>query len=77
MKNKSTYALLINADSEDKGRSMFEASIYAVVVFCMAFSAYHFASTAVTLPGKSRVQNAAESMIAKTAVAQSVPAVRG
>lgn len=75
MKNKSTYSLLVNADAEEKGRSIFEIAVYALVVSCMAFSGWHFASNAVTLPGKSRPQNQPESMIANAPVQQPAPAI--
>ncbi|HMJ05594.1 MAG TPA: hypothetical protein VK474_05000 [Chthoniobacterales bacterium] len=74
MKNKSTYSLLLNADSEDKGHSIFEAVVYGLVVACMALSGWHFASGTVTLPGQNRVQNPPQSMIAN-APAPAAPVV--
>ena len=53
MKTKSTYSLLLNADSEEKGRSIFETATYAVVVLSMALSVWYFASGAVTFPAKT------------------------
>lgn len=48
MKTKNTYSLLIN--SEEKGRSIFESAIYGLVVVCMAFTGWQFASSSVALP---------------------------
>ena len=70
MKNKSTYSLIINADTEEKGRSIVEVSVYALVLLCMAVSGWQFASTSVTLPKKSPKQNAPQSMVAEAPVAQ-------
>ena len=66
MKTNSTYSLLLNADSEEKGRSIFEVGVYTLVVLCMAFSAWHFASGTVTLPGQNRPQHAPEGIIANS-----------
>lgn len=68
MKNKSTYSLLINADSEEKGRSIFEAAIYSSVVLATALSVFSFATGSVVLPGMNRVK--ADSGIAIEAPAQ-------
>ena len=70
MKNKSTYSLLVNADAEEKGRSIFEISVYALVLLCMVVSGWHFASTSVTLPRKSPKQDATPSMVVDAPVAQ-------
>ena len=70
MKNKSTYSLLVQADAEDKGRSIFEISVYALVLLCIAVSGWHFVSTSVTLPRKNLKQDAPQSMIADAPVAQ-------
>lgn len=68
MKNtKNTYSLLV--DSEEKGRSIFEGSIYALVLLCMAFTGWQFASNSVALPrmpATSNPNNAPVEMIAKT-----------
>jgi len=68
MKNKSTYLLLINADSEEKGRSIFEAAIYSSFVLATALSVFSFATGSVVLPGMNRVK--ADSAIAIEAPAQ-------
>jgi len=70
MKNKPTYSLLIGADSEEKGRSVFETAVYGLVVLCMAVSGWHFVSSAVTLPGQNRApkQDQPQSMIANAPV---------
>jgi hypothetical protein len=49
MKN-NTYSLLINANAEEKGRSIFEAAVYAMVVIGCAVSALQFATSEVVLP---------------------------
>ena len=54
MKNKSTYSLLINAEAEEKGRSIFETAVYSLVVLCTAMSVWAFASGAVVTPGMNR-----------------------
>lgn len=75
MKTKSTYSLLLNAESEDKGRTIFETAVYSLVVLCMALSVWHFASGDVTLPGQTSVQkDAPASMIAN---APALAPVRG
>ena len=76
MKNKSTYSLLLNADSEEKGRSFFEAGVYGLVLLCMALSGWHFATGTVTVPGQNRApQNQPASMIANSPVEQAAPVV--
>ena len=56
MKNKSTYSLLVNADSEEKGRSIFEAAVYSSVAMATALSVWAFASGAVVTPGMGRAE---------------------
>lgn len=46
---KNTYSLLLN--SEEKGRSIFESAIYGLVVLCVAFTGWQFASNSVITPG--------------------------
>ena len=75
MKNKSTYSLLINADTEEKSRSIFEAATYALVVCCMAVSVWHFAASPVTLPKKSQPQDQPKSMIANAPVQEAAPVI--
>ena len=78
MKNKNTYSLLV--ESQEKGRTIFENSIYALVILCTAISAFQFASNSVVLPGMSRTNNnseAAVEMVAKAHVEQPVVANRG
>ena len=77
MKNKSTYSLLINSDTEEKGRSIFEISVYVLVLLCMAISGWYFASTSVTLPSKSQKQDAPQSMLAEAPAHPPVIASRG
>ncbi len=75
MKTKSTYSLLINAAAEEKGRTIFEASVYALVVLCIAVSGWHFANTAIVLPGKVRTPEVQQRMIAGTLNPEAQPAV--
>lgn len=77
MKSKSTYSLLLNAEAEDKGRSIFEAAVYAVVVLSMAVSGWHFATSKLTLPGPNRQPISEQSMLAKTPVEQPLVEARG
>jgi len=53
MKTKSTYSLLLNADAEERGRSIFENAVYSVVLLCTALTVWVFASGAVILPGQN------------------------
>lgn len=64
MKNKNTYSLLVQ--SQEKGRSIFEATLYGLVVICTAFSAWEFASHSIMLPGMNHVdKNADTEMVAQ------------
>lgn len=63
MKTKSTYSLLLNADSEEKSRSIFEVAVYALAVLCMAVSGWHFVAGAVTLPGQNRAPVSTERLV--------------
>jgi len=56
MKTKSTYSLLMNAESEEKGRSIFETAVYSLIVLCMTLSVWSFATGDVTVPGQSAVK---------------------
>ena len=69
MKNKSTYSLLMNADSEEKGRSIFETIVYSSVVMATALSVWAFASGSVVTPGMNRPERDA-AKFAKEAPAQ-------
>ena len=75
MKNKSTYSLLINSNREEKGRSIFEVSVYALVLLCLAFAGWQFAATTVTVPGGSPKPAAAQSMLAEVPINQTSPAI--
>lgn len=70
MKNKSTYSLLVDAEKEEKNRSLFEIGVYGLVLLCMAISGWHFASTSVTLPKKSPKKDAPQSMVADAPIEQ-------
>ena len=54
MKNKNTYSLILNAEAEEKGRSLFEATIYSSVAIATAVSVWAFATGAVIVPGMGR-----------------------
>ena len=70
MKNKSTYSLLVNADSEEKGRSIFETAVYSTVVMATALSVWAFASGAVVTPGMGRADKGNEAGFTITAQAE-------
>ena len=74
MKTQSTYSLLVN--SEEKGRSLFEAAIYGLVVLCTIVSVGQFAVQDVTLPGQASTKSSAKVMVAD-AKAKAPIAVRG
>ena len=67
---KTTYSLLVG--SEEKGRSLFEGAIYALIVVCTAFSGWEFASNSVALPRMPATSIAPAPMIAKAAPQPSV-----
>lgn len=64
MKTKSTYSLLMNADSEEKGRSVFETVVYSLIVICMAVSGWSFVSGEMSVPGTEAKKDAPVSMMA-------------
>ena len=72
---KTTYSLLVG--SEEKGRSLFEGAIYALIVLCTAFSGWQFASNSVALPGMPATSNAPAPVIAKATPQPPVVADRG
>jgi hypothetical protein len=63
MKTKSTYSLLLNAEAEDKGRSIFESGVYATVILCTVLSGWALASTTVRLPGDNVAPKVVERVI--------------
>ena len=67
---KNTYSLLV--ESQEKGRSIFEAAIYGLVILCTAFSAWQFASHSIMLPGMERSTNAPTEMAAQVPADQPV-----
>ncbi|MDQ6911585.1 MAG: hypothetical protein M3128_01765 [Verrucomicrobiota bacterium] len=73
MKNKNTYSLLVQ--SQEKGRSIFEASIYGLVILCTAFSAWQFAAHSIMLPGMNHVDKNAATEMAALAPAENPVAV--
>ncbi len=62
MKNKNTYSLLLQ--DEEKGRSIFESTIYGLVVLCVAFTSFQFATGSVVVPGMNRTSTTTDSGIA-------------
>jgi len=65
MKNKNTYSMLVA--SEEKGRTIFEGALYALVILCTAFSGWQFASNSVALPRMPANNDAPAAMVAKAA----------
>ncbi len=74
---KNTYSLILNAEAEEKNRSIFELAVYGLFLLSMAFSGWQFASTSVTLPSKAKKQDAPQSMIAEAPAPAPVIASRG
>lgn len=71
MKTKNTYSLLVQ--SQEKGRSIFEGAVYGLVIVCVAFSGWQFASNSVVTPGMNRTNNdstAPTEMVAKVPAEQ-------
>ncbi len=66
MKTQSTYSLLIN--SQETGRRLFEAAIYALVMLTAVVSVGQFATETVTLPGQAAAKKASSTMVADAAV---------
>ena len=75
MKKQSTYSLIINADAEEKNRSIFETAAYGCMIVGMAVAGWNFASAPVTLPGQSRAPKVQESIIATVPAEHSEPVV--
>lgn len=63
--NRNTYSLLIN--SEEKGRSIFEGVIYALLLVAAAFSGWQFTSNSVALPRMPAASNVQDVQVAKAA----------
>ena len=70
MKTKNTYSMLLQA--EEKGRSIFENTIYGLVIICVAFTGWQFASNSVVTPGMNRSNNNAVEMATQTPAAAPV-----
>ncbi len=71
MKTKNTYSLLVQ--SQEKGRSIFEGAIYALVILCTAVSGWQFASNSVALPrmpANNGSSSAPVEMVAKVPASQ-------
>ena len=75
MKN-NTYSLLLNANAEEKGRSIFEAAVYGLVVVCCAFSAFQFVASDVVLPTGGSTASSKAAFVAAQTQQQAQP-VRG
>ena len=54
MKNKNTYSMILNAEAEEKGRSMFETAVYSSIAIATAMSVWAFATGSVIVPGMGR-----------------------
>lgn len=52
MKTNSTYSLLINANAEEKGRTIFETAVYSIVSLCMTATCIAFFMGSIHLPGR-------------------------
>jgi hypothetical protein len=74
---KNTYSLLLNANAEEKGRSIFETVVYGLVVACCAFSAVQFASGDVVLPAGGTTASSKAAYAAATTQQQQSQPVRG
>ena len=72
MKTQSTYSLIVN--SYEKGRSIFESAVYAVLVLSAIASIGHFASQSVTTPGEVAAKTAPAAIVAEAATQVAVPA---
>ncbi len=77
MKNKSTYSILLNADAEEKGRSIFETAVYSLVVLCAAASCWSFAASPVTLPGQAAKTDHPTTLIANAVAKKPALPARG
>ena len=75
MKNKNTYSLLVS--SEEKGRSIFEGTLYALVILCTVFTGWQFASNSVVLPGVDHANRAQTEMVAQIPAEQPIAAATG
>ena len=75
MKSKNTYSLILNAEAEEKGRSMFETAVYSCVVMATALSVWAFATGAVVTPGMGRPNGGNEAGFAVKAPAVEQPIV--
>ena len=62
MNSKNTYSMILQA--EETGRSIFESAIYGLVVLCVAFTAWQFASNSIVLPGMNHVDQSKQSEVA-------------
>ena len=60
MKNKNTYSMIVNAEAEEKGRSMFETAVYSTVAMATALSVWAFATGGVMVPGMDRADKGNE-----------------
>ena len=72
---KNTYSLLLNANAEEKGRSIFESAVYGLVILCTAVAAWQFAAGDVVLPTGGSTASSKASYAA--APAQQPQPVRG
>jgi hypothetical protein len=59
--NRSTYAMLVR--SEEKGRSIFEVAVYALVALSVVLSIWQFAEQSNRLPVGSEQKPAAVAVV--------------
>lgn len=74
---KNTYSLLLNADAEEKGRSIFEAAVYGLVILCTAVAGFQFAASEVVLPTGGSTASSKAAYAAVTPQHQQQQPVRG
>ena len=71
MKTQSIYSLLVQ--SQEKGRSIFETAVYAIVILSTVAAVFQSASQAVIVPAQAAVNPTSAAIVAKADVL-SVPA---
>lgn len=67
METHSTYSLLVR--SHEKGRSIFEAAVYALVVLSTVVSIYQFTAQALTLPTQASTKSISPTVVAARTLA--------
>lgn len=75
MKNKNTYSMI--AQSEEKGRTIFESTLYALFVVATLFCGWQFATNSLALPSTTTAGDAPAAIVAKATPEQPLVADRG